>query len=153
MATKFYNLLSPFHAHYGESMWVIRFASWLISEFNITASEPLAGGWNPRNYAFTTGPSQKPDFPAVVGEWQACSRGLAGVLQTVAPGRIEFLPFRTQTWTGEDQTDNYSVMHYMTCCRAIDRKRSWPKEKHASSVSGEKAATTCRTTWCLSGAS
>lgn len=70
------------------------------------------------------GPFVKPDFPSVVGEWQAASARLVKELDRLVPNAFEFLPFRTRTSTGEDVTVGYSLLHYLKWVDAVDRRRS-----------------------------
>lgn len=132
MTRKYFNLLRPYQAHYGEPQWVLHFPPWTPSEHDLYSQELLAPRWNPRLFAFSSvlPPTDhaetvgKLDFPAIPGEWHGCSRKMAAVIDSVAPGCIEFLPFRTRTSTGDDVTDTYSLMHYLQWAPAVDGKKS-----------------------------
>ncbi len=129
MATTFFTLVNPSRRRFGTPQWLIRFPPWFHRDFDMDAGGLLRDLWNPLAYAFSTpampeNPVEKRDFPAVVGDWLACSRSMADTITSVAPDSIEFLPFRTRTSIGTDQTDAYSVMHFTTWCSAIDRKAS-----------------------------
>lgn len=129
MAAAFFTLVNPYRRHFGTPQWLIRFPPWFPSDFDMNASELLRDLWNPLAYAFSSQaipekPAEKRDLPAVVGDWLACSRSMADTITSVAPDSIEFLPFRTRTSIGTDQTDSYSVMHFTSWCSAIDRKAS-----------------------------
>jgi hypothetical protein len=84
--------------------------------------------WNPDIFAFARveppGPITKPDFPSLVGDWQAASLSLANTLHELVPGAFEFLPFRTRTSIGEDITVGYTLLHYLKWVDAIDRRHS-----------------------------
>ncbi len=134
MSQKYFDLRSPYKTRIGSSQWTISFPPWTESEFHLHSAEPIGARWNPKTIAFSstveipgTPPVEaaaRPDFPSVVGEWQAASRAMRDVLERVAAGCVEFLPFQAMTSTGGDATDRYSVMHSLHWASAVDSKRS-----------------------------
>ena len=129
MQPKYFNLLTPAYDRFGKQAWGLRFP-WIPEEIDFRSQGRLAGLWNARTFAFSTYRSdsqerEKLDFPEVFEEGiHACSERMAKTLEAVAPGAIEFLPFRTRNSVGDDQTDAYRLMHYLQWCDAIDRKKS-----------------------------
>jgi len=134
MTQKYFALRNPYKTRFGSSQWTISFPPWTESEFDFYSTEAIGAGWNPGSIAFSStvvipgSPpvdiAVKPDFPSVVGEWHAASRKMQDVLNRVAPGCVEFLPFRTMTSTGNDATDMYALMHYLQWSNAVDSKAS-----------------------------
>jgi hypothetical protein len=123
---KYYTLSNGYTGTATAGDWLIECAPWADCNFPMTDTEVEA--WNPRMFArswYHGGVrAPKPDFPIVLGEWQAVSARLKQALSDLSPDSFRFLPFRTRDSIGEDLCDEYSLLHYLHWVDAIDRRRA-----------------------------
>lgn len=131
MNPKYYTLDNHYDGVAEVGDWILNFPVWVLENtFNLKSPSLIGDQWNSQVFAFAKRAEgdhdniPKPDFPIVLGEWQAASSRLRRILERICPGSFEFLPFRTRTSTGGDITADFSVMHYLVWLDAIDKKQS-----------------------------
>jgi len=146
MLRRYYTLSDGYDGCARPGDWILSLPIWINdSVFNLKESKIVGLDWNPNVYAFSRHESgdcdtlQKPDFPIVLGEWQAVSSRIRGILESKWPSAFEFLPIRTRTSTGQDITTTYSILHYLDWVDAVDRKHSTllPNETKLSRSDGQ----------------
>jgi hypothetical protein len=128
MPASFYSLSRAYRVVDSIPQWILNVPYWLESDFDLKAGRRLAERWNAKTFVFAEtspqGEFTKPDFPSVVGEWDAASNALAEAMDELAAGCVEFLPFRTRTSTGGDVTVGYQFMNFLHWVDAVDQEHS-----------------------------
>ena len=93
---------------------------WLLKD-----GQPVTD-WNSRLFAIIASEGVVVDFGCVFSEWHVMSDRMQSLITRLAPGAVQFLPFRIRSPIGDVAAESYAVANYLVLQRAIDKKLSKP---------------------------
>lgn len=99
------------------------------------AAKPISE-WNDKVFLTMNQDGATVDAQPVSGEVAAVSERCKDLLESVAPGAIQFLSVRTRTMFGEEVSDSKYLVNYLCKCDVLDKTRSTAADNDWSKQGG-----------------
>jgi len=103
--------------------WTLDFPDVNLPDWPLDPPGPVTD-WNERIFAHYKCDAPHKDYPCVLGAWNVCSARFRALLDQLAPGAIQFLPFRIRSIYGDGEVEGYSVINFTSILDCLDRERS-----------------------------